>query len=146
MVVSLSYELITFFTSIVLAFLVGILYDFFRAARNCTKITLIWDVLMWISMLILVAAVWFFLLNGEVRWYMILAAGLAECIYLLTLSKYVFFVLRFMMDKICRIFRIFFKILLTPFAFLCKIIYVYGIRARLKFSKKVEEKYDEKKA
>ena len=32
------------------------------------------------------------------------------------------------------------------FAFLCKIIGVYVIKAKFKFSRKVEEKYDEKKA
>lgn len=146
MVVLTGYELTTFFASIILAFLVGVLYDFFRALRACTKMTLIWDILMWISVLFLVVGVWFCVLNGEVRWYMILGTFFAGVIYIFTVSKYVFFVLRFLIDKICRIFRIFFKFLLTPLAFLCKIISVYGIRAKLKFSRKVEEKYDEKKA
>lgn len=146
MVVSTGYELTTFFASIILAFSVGFLYDFFKSIRACTKITLIWDILMWISVLFLVGTVWFRVANGEVRWYMILGAVSAGLIYLLTLSKYVFFVLHFLMDKICRIFRIIFKILLTPLVFLCKIISVYVIRAKFKFSRKVEEKYDEKKA
>lgn len=146
MVVLTGYELKTFFASIILAFLVGILYDFFRSIRACTKMTLLWDILMWISVLFLVVFVWFFTQNGEVRWYMILGTLLSGIIYLLTLSKYVFFVLRFWVDKICRIFRIIFKILLTPLAFLCKMISVYVIRAKFKFSRKVEEKYDEEKA
>ena len=57
-----------------------------------------------------------------------------------------FLAFRFVMDKICAIFRIIFKILLTPLAFLCKMISVYVIRAKFKFSRKVEEKYDEEKA
>lgn len=146
MVVLTGYELVTFFSSILLAFLVGVLYDFFRALRTCTRITLLWDVLMWVSVLFLVVFVWFFMQNGEVRWYMILGFGLSGVIYLLTASKYVYFLLRFLMDKIYRIFRIFFKFLLTPLAFLCKIIGVYVIKAKFKFSRKVEEKYDEKKA
>ena len=146
MVVSTEYELTTFFASIILAFLAGILYDFFRCIRVCTKMTLIWDILMWISVLFLVVFVWFFLQNGEVRWYMILGTFFAGIIYFFSVSKYVFFVLHFLMDKICRIFRIIFKFLLTPLAFLCKIICVYVIRAKFKFSRKVEEKYDEKKA
>ncbi len=146
MVVSLKYELVTFLVSIILAFSVGVLYDLFKALRKYTKITLLWDILMWISVLFLVGAVWFFLQNGEVRWYMILGTSLAGLIYLLAVSKYVYFVLCFFVDKICRIFRIFFKFLLTPIAFLCKIIGVYVIRAKFKFSRKVEEKYDEKKA
>ena len=146
MVVSLEYELVTFFASIVLAFLVGILYDASRALRKCTKRTLLWDILLWISVLVLTFVVWFFIQNGEVRWYMILGTFLAGVIYLLTLSKYVYFLLCFLVDKICSIFRIIFKFLLTPLAFLCKIIKVYVIRAKCRFSRKVEEKYDEKKA
>lgn len=146
MVVSLKYELVTFLVSIVLAFSVGLLYDFFRVLRKYTKTTLLWDILLWVSVLVLTSIVWFFMQNGEVRWYMILGSFFAGLLYLLTMSKYVYLILCFLVDKICRIFRIIFKFLLTPFAFLCKIISVYVIRAKSKFSKKVEEKYDEKKA
>ncbi len=146
MVVSLKYELVTFLASIILAFSVGVLYDFFRVIRKYTKITLLWDILLWVSTLFLTCTVWFLVLNGEVRWYMILGSVFAGLIYLLTISKYVVFVLCFFVDKICRIFRIIFKILLTPLAFLCKIIGVYVIKAKSKFSRKVEEKYDEKEA
>ncbi len=146
MVVSLEYELVTFLASIILAFLVGILYDLFRVIREYTKRTLLWDILLWVLVLILTFIVWFFIQNGEVRWYMILGSVLSGVIYLLTLSKYVYFLLYFLVDKICRIFRIIFKILLTPLAFLCKIIGRYVKKAKYEFSKKVEEKYDEKKA
>ncbi|MBR5809031.1 MAG: spore cortex biosynthesis protein YabQ [Clostridia bacterium] len=146
MVVSFKYELVTFLVSIVLAFLAGILYDFFRVLRKYTKRTLLWDILLWVLVLFLTSSVWFFMQNGEVRWYMILGCFFAGLIYLLTLSKYVYFALCFLADKICRIFSIIFKFLLTPLAFLCKIIGVYVIRAKRRFSRKVEEKYDEKKA
>lgn len=146
MVVSLEYELISFLASIVLAFLIGVLYDISRVLRKYTKRTLLWDILLWVSALFITCSVWFFVQNGEVRWYMILGAFFSGLIYLLTLSKYVYIVLCFLADKICRIFRIIFKILLTPLAFLCKIIGVYVKRAKCRFSRKVEEKYDEKKA
>ena len=146
MVVSFEYELKTFLASIILALLVGVLYDFFRSIRTQTKRTLLWDILLWVSVLILTGLVWFFVQNGEIRWYMILGSVLSGIIYLLTLSKYVYFLFSFLLDKICRVFRLIFKILLTPLAFLCKIISVYVKRAKLEFSKKVEEKYDEKKA
>lgn len=146
MVVSFKYELTTFLASIILAILVGILYDIFRAIRRYSKITLLWDILMWVSVLFLTLSVWFFVQNGEVRWYMIIGAVLSGIIYLLTLSKYVYFLLCFFVDKICRIFRIIFKILLTPLTFLCKILSVYVKKAKFKFSRKVEENYDEKKA
>jgi len=146
MVVSLEYELITFFASIILALLVGVLYDFSRAIRSHTKITLLWDILLWVFVLVLTGVVWFFVQNGEIRWYMVLGWVLSGIIYLLTLSKYVYLVLNFLVDKICRLFRLIFKILLTPLAFLCKIIGVYVKKAKSKFSRKVEERYDEKEA
>lgn len=146
MVVSLQYELVTFFSSIILAFSLGVLYDFFRAIRKCTKVTLVWDIIMWILVLFLTCAVWFWVQNGEVRWYMILGLFFAGVIYLLTVSYYVFFLISFLMDKICRIFGLIFKILLTPLGFLCKITSVYVKKAKSGFSKKVEGKDDEKKA
>lgn len=146
MVVSLEYEMVTFFASIVLAVFVGVLYDLFRVIRKYTKRTLLWDVLLWILVLILTFTIWFFVQNGEVRWYMILGSVLSGIIYLLTLSKYVYFFIDFSADKICRVFGLIFKILLTPLAFLCKILGVYVKKAKLEFSKKVKEKYDEKKA
>ena len=146
MKVSLEYELKTFLASIILAFLAGILYDFFRSVRTITKRTLLWDILLWVSVLVLTCTIWFFVQNGEIRWYMILGTVFSGIIYLLTMSPYVYFLFCFLMDKICRIFRIFFKILLTPLAFLCKMIGVYVKKAKLEFSKKVKEKNDEKDA
>ena len=146
MKVSLEYELKTFLAAIILALLVGVLYDFFRSIRTVTKMTLLWDILLWVSVLILTCVVWFFVQNGEIRWYMISGSVLTGIIYLLTLSAYVHFLFCFLLDKICRVFRIFFKILLTPLGFLCKMICVYVKKAKLEFSKKVKEKYDEKEA
>lgn len=146
MVVSLEYELKTFLASIILAVLSGVLYDLFKSIRTHTKITFLWDILLWVSLLVLTCAVWFFVQNGEIRWYMILGAVLSGIIYRLTLSEYVYFILCFIVDKICLVFSTIFKILLTPPVFLCKIISVYVKKARTGFSKKVVEKYDGKKA
>ena len=146
MVVSLEYELVTFFASVILALSIGVLYDFFHAVRIHGKKSLLWDVVMWIAILFLIVTVWFYVQNGEVRWYAVLGAFLTGVIYFFSLSKYVFFVMNFLVGKICVFFCIFFKILLTPPRFLCKIIGVYMVKAKSKFSKKVEEKYDDKKA
>ena len=144
MVVSLEYELITFLSSVLLAILVGIVYDFFRALRKLFKMTVLWDTLMWITVLVLVVCVWFFVQNGEVRWYTILGAVSSGIIYFFSFSKCVFFVFDFAIGKIYAFFCIIFKILLTPPRFLCRIIGVYINEARLKFPKKVEEENDEK--
>ena len=93
-----------------------------------------------------VCSVWFLVQNGEIRWYMVLGTLFSGLIYFCLISEYIFFALHFVVDMTYRFFRIFFKILLTPSRFLCKIICVYVKGARSKFSKKVEEKYDEKKA
>lgn len=146
MVVSLEYEMVTFVASVLLAFFTGIVYDFFRAIRFFCKRIVIWDILMWLVILTAVFFVWFFVADGRVRWYMIIGTFFSEIIYFFTLSKYVFFVLKFALGKICGFFRIILKILLTPLCFLCKIVGVYVNKAKSKFSKKVEEKYDEKKA
>lgn len=146
MVVSLEYELVTFFSSIILALFTGILYDFFHALREVTKKTIIWDMIMWTVFFVLIAAAWFFSAGGQLRWYMILGTCFSWIIYFLTVSKYVFLVLRFFIDKIYAFFCIIFKILLTPLRFLCRILNVYIGKAKSKFSKKDEEKYDEKKA
>lgn len=142
MKISLEYELFTFFASVVLALIIGVVYDFFRAIRSCIKKTALWDSIMWITVLFFVVSTWFFAFEGQVRWYAVLGSFLTGCIYFLTLSKYVYFSLHFLMDKICSFFRIIFKILLTPFRFLCKIIGVYISKVKVKFSKKVEEDYE----
>jgi len=146
MKVSLEYELFSFFVSVILALLIGLVYDFFRALRRNTKKDTLWDIVMWILVLMIVAYTWFVFFEGKLRWYTILGAFLSGFIYFLTLSKYVCFLLFFLVDKICSFFCIIFKILLTPLRFLCKIICVYTKVAKSKFSKKVEGKYDEKNA
>ena len=144
--VILEYELTTFIASIVAAFATGILYDLFRAVRGYCKSALFCDILMWVSTLALLLWMWFFVAEGKVRWYMVAGLFLSGIIYFLSVSKYVLFVLRFLVGLIYSFFRIFFKILLTPPRFLCKMIYVYIGKAKSKFSKKAEKRYDEKKA
>jgi len=144
MKISLEYELFSFFASVVLALIIGVIYDFFRALQNRVKKAAILDVIMWICMSCLVVWAWFFVFSGKLRWYIFLGVFFSDIIYFLTLSKCVYFLVDFFVDKICRIFGVIFKILLTPPRFLCKIIGVYIGWLKSKFSKKVEGKYDEK--
>lgn len=146
MMVLLKYELTTFLASIVTALFVGVLYDFLRAVRGYCKSALFCDVVIWISTLVALCCAWFFVAEGKIRWYMVAGLIFSGIIYFLSLSKYVLLMLRFAVGTIYSFFRIFFKILLTPPRFLCKIVSVYIGKAKSKFSKKVEKKYDEKKA
>lgn len=146
MKLSLEYELSSFFASVILALLIGVVYDFFEILRNKTKKPVICDAVMWGTVLFLFACAWFYSFEGKIRWYMILGLFVTFGIYFLTLSKYVHFILQFFVNKICSFFSLIFKILLTPPRFLCKIICVYTRAVKSKFSKKVEGNYEEKNA
>lgn len=146
MVVRLDYELITFFSSVILGFFAGAVYDLFRAFRFHLKKAVFWDILLWSILSFSFFYAWYHIAGGILRWYMVFGVFFAAVIYFFSVSKFVFFVFSFLVGKICAFFCIFFKILLTPLRFLCKIISVYVNKAKSKFSKKVEEKYDEKKA
>ena len=91
MTVLLEYELTTFFASILTAFVIGILYDVFRAVRELCKSALLCDVVMWVLTLIAVGAAWFFVAEGNVRWYMVAGLVFSGVIYFLSFSKYVLF-------------------------------------------------------
>lgn len=146
MKVSFEFEVFSFFASVVLAILIGIVYDFFRAARKALKNAVLCDILMWITVFFLVVWTWFFVFFGVLRWYMILGVFFTGVIYFLTVSRYTYFLFQFVVDKICLVFGVILKILLTPPRFLCKMLCVYIGRFKSKFSKKVEGKCDEKKA
>lgn len=145
MTVSAHFEMMSFLVSIITAGVIGINLDFFRAlSKNGKKA--IWDVIMWSVSLAIIIFVWFHIFFGRLRWYMIVALILGMVLYFFLFSKYVFLIIDFLLTKIRVIFSFILKILLTPLSFLCKIISVYIKGVRSKFSKKVEEKHDEKKA
>ena len=145
MTVSAHFEMMSFFVSIITAGVIGINFDFFRAlSKNGKKA--IWDVIMWSVSLAIVIFVWFHIFFGRLRRYMFVAVILGMVLYFFLFSKYVFLIIDFLLTKIRVIFSFILKILLTPLSFLCKIISVYIKGVRSKFSKKVEEKHDEKKA
>ena len=146
MKVSLEFEIFSFLASVVLAILIGIVYDFFRAVRNTFKKSVLCDSLMWITVSFLVVWTWFFAFLGVLRWYMILCAFFTGVIYFLTVSRYTYYLFQFFVDKICLGYTVILKILLTPPRFLCKMLCVYIGRFKSKFSKKVEGICDEEKA
>ncbi len=146
MVISAAYELKTFGASIIIALAFGLLYDLVRALSGVAGKKAIADLFGWGLICILCAGGWFYLLGGELRWYMVAAALASGILYFLTLEKYVFSAFLFLTLCICRFFNIILKIVLTPLKILCKILGVYIKKAKTKFFKKVEDKNYEKKA
>ena len=146
MVIVASYEIRTFFASIILALILGIIYDLMQAFGRVTKKRAICDFAGWGIICILCGGLWLYAQNGELRWYMVTAAVLSGILYFLTVEKYVLRMFLYLASLICRFFDFILKILLTPLNFLCKILGVYIKRAKTKFFKKVEDKNDEKTA
>ncbi len=146
MVVSTVYELESFAASILIGILAGSIYDIFRSIRYVSGRDAPADVVMWLLIIVSSAFLWYKFQNGEIRWYMLVGAALSILLYFLLISRIVFCVFSFCVRKICLFLNIFFKLLLTPLRFLCKIISVYIKKAKTKFSKKVEDKNYEEKA
>lgn len=146
MVVSVDYELITFGASVAASVGFGLMYDICRAFSKATGKRAVFDALFWCLACVFCGGIWFFLQNGELRWYMCVASGMSAILYFLTVEKYVFAAFLFLAKIICRFFSIILKILLTPLEILGKILSVYIKKAQTKFFKKVEDENDEKKA
>ena len=146
MVISTTYELQSFFASIVMGILFGVIYDLLKSIRTAFGKHTLPDIFMWSTIILVSAIIWYNFQSGEVRWYMVAGALLSGVLYFLLISRAVFCVLLFLVRKIYCFFNIILKLLLTPIKFLCKILRVYIKKAKTKFSKKVEDKNYEKKA
>ena len=146
MVVSTVYELESFVASILIGILTGSIYDIFRSIRYVSGKDTPSDFVMWLFIIASSAFLWYKFQNGEIRWYMLVGASVSILLYFLTISRIVFCIFYFLVRKIYSFFNIFFKLLLTPIKFLCKMVSVYIKKAKTKFSKKVEDKNYEEKA
>ena len=146
MVISVSYELKTFGASVLMALVFGILYDITGAFSKVTGKKAAWDFFGWFAACTLLGSLWFYLQNGEIRWYMVLGALVSGILYFFTLEKYVFWVFTFIASIICRFFHIILKIVLTPFKFLGKMLGVYINKANTKFFRKEKDENYEKNA
>lgn len=118
-----------FLIALILAAAVGTLYDLTRCVLVKNRILI--DVIYVIVCIILLTFVWVFLLFGSLRWYVILTVIFGTMLYFLTVSRYVFVCMMFLTEKISKIFLFFFKILLTPVKFLCKIVLCIDRKGRM---------------
>ena len=143
MVVSVNYELITFAASIAASVIFGLIYDFARAFSKTMGKVAVFDVIFWCATCVFCGGIWFFILNGELRWYMCVASVFGAILYFLTIEKYVFAIFLFLSKFICSFFNIILKILLTPFKILGKILCVYIKKAKAKIFREVGHKNGE---
>lgn len=124
---SVSHEAYVFLCSAICGMFLGILYDVFRTVRRkCSDFSVLGDlqdILFWTFAAIIMLAVIFFANNGKVRWYEFLGVFLGMNIYIFTLSRIFLSVFGFILDIFLKIFKLFFKILLTPLVFLYNIVF-----------------------
>lgn len=142
MEISLTYELCVFFMSVAVGMMEGVLFDLFKAFRIrvgfCAVAIL--DILYWFF-----ASLCFFCLvfysDGEIiRGFIFIALLLGLILYFSLFSKWVFFIINKAIYIFLRILKLFFKILLTPVAFLYKIL--IGVFYRLRLFYKLRNKND----
>lgn len=108
-----------FYSSLILSFVVGLMFDFIRSLG--IKSRKISDTIFSVCAFIIISYVWIFYLGGIVRWYVILTIISGTVIYFFAMSKYIYPLLYFITKKIRQFCHFIFKILLTLLHFLGKI-------------------------
>ncbi len=117
MKISISAQAAVFLQMALLGLFEGVLYTFFRCLRKKTKKRIFAGVLdfsFWILALLLFLLGLYQIHSGAIRAYVILGAALGILLYFLSLYRIVCTILDGVLDVIFKIFKIFFKILLTP--------------------------------
>ncbi len=121
MSVSLSYEIGAFLFSVLAGILCSVIFDFFRSLRMyCSKtfFVVFSDLIFWIICCFVCYTAIYTKNSGELRLYQFSGIVISSFIYFLTLSKVVKCIFFYFFKFITFIF----KILLTPIAFLYKIL------------------------
>lgn len=126
MKIDLNAEVITFLYAVLCGGACGICFDFFRAVRKKVKagaaVTGVTDMLFWICTSVVVGYFSFYVNQGMVRAFVLCGLILGVVLYFLLISKAVFWLFLKIIEIICKIINLFFKILLTPLQFSYKII------------------------
>ena len=119
-------QLYSFAVFILVGFLIGLLFDFFRISRRTFKtsdlITSIEDVLFWILSGLLILFTIFKFNNGDIRIYIILSILIGIVIYILIFSKIVMNTLVKIIIFIKRIISHLLKICSYPIQFILKLL------------------------
>lgn len=127
MKISISAQAAVFLQMALLGLFEGVLYTFFQCLRKKTKnrsFAGVLDFSFWILALILFLLGLYQIHSGAIRAYVILGAALGILLYFLSLYRIVCTILDGVLDVIFKIFKFFFKILLTPGQLLYKLLIV----------------------
>lgn len=91
--ISVSSQVFVFFAMIVLGVMCGAVFDIFRGIRRMKKVAggvvAVQDLLFWLSELVLVYMVTFWLNYAQVRAFELVALVIGSFIYFMTVSRYV---------------------------------------------------------
>lgn len=123
--ISISHELYIFCGMFVLGAAEGVLFDVFAAIRRTLRkknTAAFFDILFWIAAASLFGCAVMRMTCGEIRGYMLLAGAGGLLIYFLSLSRLFVSVISSVIEIFLKIFKLILKILLTPAAFLYKIL------------------------
>ena len=122
-------QLYSFFVFVLVGFLIGLLFDFFRISRKVFKtsdiITSIEDVTFWIISGILVLFSIFKFNNGDLRLYILIAISVGLLFYILIFSKIVIGILVNTLLIIKKLSSYVIKIVLLPLKLTLKLIKKY---------------------
>ena len=123
-----SQELAVFFAAQAIAVLMCVIYDALKVLKpqKASKPAAdFYDLLCWVLLTFIFCAAWQKFLYGMMRWYILLGLAVSAILYFLTIHKPIFTAYCIIKKKTLSFLSIFFKFLLTVWAFLVKItVYV----------------------
>jgi len=127
MILSMSDELVIFLWSVLSGIFIAFTYDIFSIARNTDKFSIlvcnICDGVFITCASTIMIFILFSVSNGYVRFFEFAGAFIGGILYKLTLSRIVLTSLKKIIHIFFKLFKVFFKILLTPLKLMYKIIY-----------------------
>lgn len=143
-----THELTVFAVMILCGVVFGVLFDIMRAIRNTAKagktITDVTDLLFVLISGIVIIYMLIKFNDGILRMYEFAGIFLGGIIYFLTVGKYVKNIFERIFEILCKIIVLIFKIVLTPLAFLYKILIRLFCSLRTLFKTKRKRKNEKK--
>ena len=122
--ISVTNELLVFFSSFIGGVLMGIIFDFFRIIRKIKKhgdiLTAIEDILFWIISSVLVFFIVLYFNSGEIRWYIFVALVIGSVLYYLTISSFLRKIVLWIISFLIKIIKFLIKSITFPFIFILK--------------------------
>lgn len=120
MVISSKHELFVFFGSVLGGIILGMIFDVFKVVKPSDKanfiVTGICDLLLWCVITVAIFSIIFITNNAAVRWYEFAGMILGTVFYFMTLSRIFLAILTAVLRFLKKVFTVFFKIIIFPFA------------------------------